>query len=231
MRNRGALVVGCRQIGVLFIASTLVIGGLSQSFGAISYTDTADAEFGGPMAVTGFSGSYSTGLYTDYLTITNTGGQTLPDIQLAIPFVWANELSPGNEQAMTWNTSSGTWTRVSPAYNFSFSSYMIGAGSSTAPVLFPMSSSDMPTSSAAPMGGETATVLASDLVPDMDLGAFSAGQSKVLTLNFPSNIPTDVRADLGAYFLEPVPEPSTFALLAAGGAGLLGCIWRRRRIA
>ncbi len=32
------------------------------------------------------------------------------------------------------------------------------------------------------------------------------------------------------FLLTPVPEPSTLALLAAGAVGLIGCLWRRRRI-
>ena len=31
-----------------------------------------------------------------------------------------------------------------------------------------------------------------------------------------------------AFLLTPTPEPSTFALLAAGAVGLLGYAWRRR---
>lgn len=225
MRNRGALVVGCRQIGVLLIASVLVIGGFSQSFGAISYTKTADAAFGGPMTLTATSSAAGL-VYTVSSTVSNTGLQTLPDIEFVIPFAWANQVSPGNEQALTWNTSSGSWTRVSPAYNLVLSDYSLNAGASTAPVLFPLNITDVPTSLPAPGGGEMANVLAGDSVPGIDLGSFAPGQSKTLVLTFPSNIPTHL--DFGAYFLAPVPEPSTLALLSAAGIGLLTYSWRRR---
>ena len=32
-----------------------------------------------------------------------------------------------------------------------------------------------------------------------------------------------------AFLLTPVPEPSTFVLLATAAGGLFGCVWRRRK--
>ena len=50
-------------------------------------------------------------------------------------------------------------------------------------------------------------------------------------MTFSTNILPATNAQVDFIFVAAVPEPSTFALLVVGGAGILGYAWRRRRIA
>jgi hypothetical protein len=58
--------------------------------------------------------------------------------------------------------------------------------------------------------------------------AFLLGQNwKLPQLPLPLELPV-VASDVGAG-VSPIPEPSTLALLAAGGVSLLAYAWRRRQ--
>ncbi len=73
-----------------------------------------------------------------------------------------------------------------------------------------------------------ATVQSTDYCPAVPLGNFAPGASESFTVTCPANA---FDPQVTGFFVVPVPEPSTFALLIAGGVGLLGCVWRRKRVA
>ena len=226
MHYRTALASTYLRVGAAASASVLLMGLLSLSARASTFQMVDAQTLTGDMVLSPAGDpSYADGEWTFPLQASNTGSQTYNDVNLVEQFVWDNANIPGSENALTWNTSGGTWGLVEPAENFAISN-VTGAGTLN-PVLFSLDRSNVntPLSYPAPYGGQLATILSTDSVPDIELGNFGPGVSKVFTLTCPSNISNP--AAVG--FFVAVPEPSTFALLAVGGAGLLGYGWRRRR--
>ena len=115
---------------------------------------------------------------------------------------------------------------------FSFSGYQITSGpnmgSSGAPVPILVSDTNDPLSWGGNAMEALATVQSTDYCPAVPLGNFAPGASESFTVTCPANA---FDPQVTGFFVVPVPEPSTFALLIAGGVGLLGCVWRRKRVA
>jgi hypothetical protein len=219
------LASGIHRSSSRLLASLVLVAALAASASASTFhmvdaqTNTGDMI----IAVDQAQSSYSGGQWHFALTATNTGTQTYNDVNLVGQFLWDTATSP--QTALTYSNSN-SWK--SGADLFSFASYAIGAGPNMSPVPFLWTDANTPLTWGSVAGSpsqQPATISSSDTLPAIPLGNFGPGASETFTLN--CAVPNYFVPDVVGLFVA-VPEPSTFVLLLAGGAGLLVFIRRRR---
>jgi hypothetical protein len=223
MSYRKAVFAVCLRIGVAALASVVLVGAMSRSAVADTFVNV-DSSVSGPMQLSVLGSSYVGGQWVFDLQAVNTSASPLTNVNWVQQFVWDETGAPSSIAALTWDNVGQDWISDIPSDTFALTS----ASSPYAVSYFPMSSGITLHSYAqsSPYVTPSASVNSSDSLPAVGLGNFSGSETKDFTIYCSAN---DFTPAVTGYFVAAVPEPSTLALFVAGGMGLVGYVWRRKR--
>lgn len=166
---------------------------------------------GGPavLSATG-TPTFSAGVITYPLKVTNTGASTLTDVRFLLQFVNVNAPST----ILTFNDGTDTWSNGTDTYSFISSGILTQGGGgflmadTNAPLTFP----------------GFGTLVATDTVPQVLVGNLGPGASFPFTIQ--ANSTTAVTDIIGSFV--STPEPSTFVLLGLGAVAFVATRLRKR---